>query len=414
MTSLSHPAGITTLHRLDPEAWPRLESSLEHLTRDCPVTLILPCHARELGTEALAGIAGELSGAHWIRRIVIGLDGAEPEDLITARHTFSSLPQETLVLWTGSPAVLAIEADMLAAGLTTAISGKGRNVWLCAGLALAAMGGERSGVVAVHDCDIKNYRRELAGRLCYPLLEKGRGFRFNKGFYSRHSDRLHGRLQRLLVRPLLRAMELRAGPVPMLQFLSAFRYPLAGESSMHATLLGQINFPAGWGLEIGLLEEVRRRIAPHAVCQTELCAAYDHKHHDLSAHDPDQGLHRMAREVSGTLLATVSGGTYPWREEIAETWQELTTGALRHAEVESAMNGLTHDSAEESLAVATFAKALQAAVEMPAPPALLPSWDTVERALPGLRARLGDAVFERIVKVSEPAEGAPCGQAGQM
>ena len=60
MSSLSHPAGITTLHRLSPEAWPALERSLENMTRDCPGTLILPCHVRELGTEALAGIVDEL------------------------------------------------------------------------------------------------------------------------------------------------------------------------------------------------------------------------------------------------------------------------------------------------------------------------------------------------------------------
>jgi glucosyl-3-phosphoglycerate synthase len=370
MSSLSHPAGITTLHRLSPEAWPALEKSLENMSRDCPVTLILPCHVRELGTEALAGIVQELAGAAWVKRIVIGLDGAEHHELASARECFAALPRETSLLWTGAPAVRELEAQLQAAGLTMAPSGKGRNVWLCAGLALA--GNQKPGVVAIHDCDIKNYSRELPGRLCHPLLDQQWGFRFNKGFYSRHSDRLHGRLQRLLVRPLLRAMELRAGPLPMLQFLSAFRYPLAGESAMDTALLRKVNLPSTWGLEIGLLEEVRRQLSPRSVCQTELCAAYDHKHHELSPEDPGSGLHRMAREVSATLLATVSGGTYPWREQIVETWQELTADALRHAAAEASLNGLSHFIEQESLAVLTFGKALQAAVEEPAPPSLLP------------------------------------------
>jgi glucosyl-3-phosphoglycerate synthase len=391
MSSLFHPAGITTLHRLSPEAWPALEKSLENMSRDCPVTLILPCHVRELGTEALAGIVQELAGAAWVKRIVIGLDGAEHHELASARECFAALPRETSLLWTGAPAVRELEAQLQAAGLTMAPSGKGRNVWLCAGLALA--GNQKPGVVAIHDCDIKNYSRELPGRLCHPLLDQKWGFRFNKGFYSRHSDRLHGRLQRLLVRPLLRAMELRAGPLPMLQFLSAFRYPLAGESAMDTALLRKVNLPSTWGLEIGLLEEVRRQLSPRSVCQTELCAAYDHKHHELSPEDPGSGLHRMAREVSATLLATVSGGTYPWREQIVETWQELTADALRHAAAEASLNGLSHFIEQESLAVLTFGKALQAAVEEPAPPSLLPSWDAAERALPGVLQQLEQAVL---------------------
>ena len=391
MSSLSHPAGITTLHRLSPEAWPALEKSLENMSRDCPVTLILPCHVRELGTEALAGIVQELAGAAWVKRIVIGLDGAEHHELASARECFAALPRETSLLWTGAPAVRELEAQLQAAGLTMAPSGKGRNVWLCAGLALA--GNQKPGVVAIHDCDIKNYSRELPGRLCHPLLDQQWGFRFNKGFYSRHSDRLHGRLQRLLVRPLLRAMELRAGPLPMLQCLSAFRYPLAGESAMDTALLRKVNLPSTWGLEIGLLEEVRRQLSPRSVCQTELCAAYDHKHHELSPEDPGSGLHRMAREVSATLLATVSGGTYPWREQIVETWQELTADALRHAAAEASLNGLSHFIEQESLAVLTFGKALQAAVEEPAPPSLLPSWDAAERALPGVLQQLEQAVL---------------------
>lgn len=390
MSSSSHPAGITTLHRLNPDAWQTLEATLGERTRDCPATLILPCHVRELGTAALDGIVRELAGAGWLGRVVIGLDGAEAHDLAAARETFAPLPHQTLLLWSGAPGVLAIEAELRGAGLTTAASGKGRNVWLCAGLALATSGGP--GVVAVHDCDIKSYSRELVVRLCYPLLEGQRGFRFNKGFYSRHSDRLHGRLQRLLVRPLLRAMELRAGPMAMLQFLSAFRYPLAGESAMDLDLLRQMNFSATWGLEIGLLEEVGRRLGPAGVCQTELCGAYDHKHHDLSPDDPGSGLHRMAREVSATLLSTVSGGTYPWREQIVETWQRMAGDALRHAAAESMLNGLTHVAAQESLAVETFGRALQAAVEQPAAPAWLPSWDEAERARPGIMERLAQAM----------------------
>lgn len=424
MTSFPHPAGITTLHRLSPDAWTALEDSCRELSADCAVTLILPCHLRDLGTAAFADIVRALSDASWIRRLIVGLDGptATAADVEQARQILTGLPQDTLLLWTGAPEILALEHDLQKAGLTTATSGKGRNIWLCSGLALAlaaepsahsdavrdqadpaspphpekspapAHSAAARSIVAIHDCDIQNYTRELPVRLCHPLMDPRWGFRFNKGFYSRHSDRLHGRLQRLLVRPLLKAMELRAGPVGVLQFLSAFRYPLAGESAVDLTLLSRLNFPATWGLEIGLLEEIRSHLSTNSICQTELCAAYDHKHQDLSPDDPSSGLHRMAREVSGTLLATVAGGTYPWREQIVETWQGLTAAALRHAAAESALNGLDHFPDHEKLAILTFGKALQSAVEEPAAPALLPSWDSASRAVPTSFPRLAAAL----------------------
>ncbi len=390
MSSFLHPSGITTLHRLVPEAWPALEADLAQRTLACPITLILPCHARELGTPALQGIVRELAAATWLARLVIGLDGADSSHLSEAKQVFASLPQDTRLLWTGDPTVLELEAALARAGQTTASAGKGRNAWLCAGLACALA--EGPAIAALHDCDIRNYSRELPGRLCHPLLEPAWGFRFNKGFYSRHSDRLHGRLQRLLVRPLLRSMELCAGPVAALQFLSAFRYPLAGESALDLALLRQLTFCSTWGLEIGLLDEVRRHLPPVSICQTEVCAAYDHKHQELSPDDPSIGLHRMAREVAGALLATVSGGTYPWREQILEVWQTHSAEALRHAAAESALNGLHFLPDQEALARHTFGRALQAALEQPAPPALLPSWNAVESALPGSLARLRQAV----------------------
>ena len=137
----------------------------------------------------------------------------------------------------------------------------------------------------------------------------------------------------LLERPLLRAMELRAGPVAMLQFLSAFRYPLAGESALESSLLSRLNFSSTWGLEIGLLEEVRRQLPPSAVCQTELCAAYDHKHHELSPDDPEHGLHRIAAHgqhiAPGVRSRLMGGGDGGGGENLSRTHGTLTCCASK-------------------------------------------------------------------------------------
>ncbi|MDB6131884.1 MAG: hypothetical protein JWM59_127 [Verrucomicrobiales bacterium] len=422
MTSHYHPAGITTLRRLQTIAGPPQDSELCRLATIRPVTLVLPCHARDLGTESLALMVQELAATPWISRFIIGLDGLEESGLPAAKACFAALGERVSFLWTGSPASCAVEARLKAAHETTASSGKGRNVWLCFGLALAlsqaqagteapsASGshsgsdgpspsnhesspdsGFRTGIVAVHDCDIQAYPRELPARLCLPLLRPEFGFRFSKGFYARHSDRLHGRLMRLLVHPLLQAMEMLAGPVPVLQFIRAFQYPLAGETAMDMNLLRHLAIPAGWGLEMGLLHQIHRLVPPSAVCQAGLCAVYDHKHQDLCPDDPGSGLHRMAREVSATLLGTVSGGTYPWREGVLKTWEPRAAEALRQAEAEALINGLSFDRGQEALAIRTFGQALENALEWPAAPALLPSWASAERLCPGIVSQLAAA-----------------------
>ncbi|MCK7498417.1 MAG: hypothetical protein MZW92_53140 [Comamonadaceae bacterium] len=63
---------------------------------------------------------------------------------------------------------------------------------------------------------------------CEPQLD----YEFTKGYYGRATDRLYGRVTRLFMTPLLRAMKSVLGPLPPLEYLDSFRYPLAGECSM--------------------------------------------------------------------------------------------------------------------------------------------------------------------------------------
>ena len=81
------------------------------------------------------------------------------------------------------------------AELGTGPGGKGRNVWLCFGYVLAS---EQARMVAVHDCDILTYNRELLARLCYPVAHPAFGFDFCKGYYARVTTQLNGRVMRLL------------------------------------------------------------------------------------------------------------------------------------------------------------------------------------------------------------------------
>ena len=107
--------------------------------------------------------------------------------------------------------------------------GKGRGCWIAFGYVLAR---RQSQVIALHDCDILSYSRDYLARLCYPIANRNLGYEFSKGYYSRVTDRLHGRVTRLFMTPLLRSLQRLAGPHPFLTFLDSFRYPLAGEIAM--------------------------------------------------------------------------------------------------------------------------------------------------------------------------------------
>ena len=102
-------------------------------------------------------------------------------------------------------------------------------------------------VIALHDCDIVSYDRELLARLCYPVANPNLGFEFCKGYYARVTERMHGRVTRLFVTPLLRAMQSLAPGAPFLRFLDSFRYPLAGEFAMRANLARMNRIPGGLG-----------------------------------------------------------------------------------------------------------------------------------------------------------------------
>ena len=69
-------------------------------------------------------------------------------------------------------------------------------------------------MVAVHDCDIRDYARELLARLCFPTVHPNLNYEFAKGYYGRVTDRLYGRVTRLFMTPLLRAMKSVLGPAP--------------------------------------------------------------------------------------------------------------------------------------------------------------------------------------------------------
>jgi glycine cleavage system aminomethyltransferase T len=254
----------------------------------------------------------------------------------------------------------------------------------------------RSKVIVEHDSDILTYDRDLLARLTFPVVDPHTAYRFTKGYYARTSDRLHGRVMRLLVTPLVRALRETVGDHPFLTYLDAYRYALSGEFALETSLARRVRMPSDWGLEVGLLAEVYRHAQPDEVSQTDIADAFDHKHQDLSRDDPNAGLRKMATDIAKSLLRTLASegvrlGADTLRKVKLE-YRRISRRYIDRYEADARLNQLLFDRRAEERAIATFAEVLRLATQecLRDPHGArtwIPSWDHVEALAPGT---LGD------------------------
>lgn len=397
MSDFFQTGAIATLHRLEPTDLTRIEGELLEFAKETPIALVLPCHVREVGSKALKLIARELRNVPYLKQIVVGIDGANARGWKKARHFFAQLPQKPTLLWNDGPRIQQVYRKLEGAELSTGAGGKGRNVWTCFGYVLAS---EQARMVAVHDCDILTYNRELLARLCYPVAHPALGFDFCKGYYARVTGQLNGRVMRLLVTPLLRALKSILGQHRYLVYMDTFRYPLAGEFSMDVDMVRRVRIPHDWALEVGMLAEVFRNSAPRAICQSELCDNYDHKHQELSARDPDKGLNKMATDIARSFFQRMAAEGIKLDAGLFDTllsaYMRQAEDTLRFYAADSALNGLKYPRHEEETAVTTFVRSIQIAAKAfqqdPVSAPLISNWNRVESACPHFLDELRVAV----------------------
>ncbi|MWJ27651.1 glycosyl transferase [Halomonas sp. ZH2S] len=391
---------ITDFHNLTRRPVESLEEELVEFSRRRPMGLILPSLFSELEGPALPGIVDELSKVPYLSEIVIGLDRADREQFLHARDFFSRLPQHARILWNDGPRLRELDQELESHGLGALEPGKGRNVWYCAGYVLAS---GRSTVVGLHDCDILTYERGMLARLMYPMAHSRFNYSFCKGYYPRIAEgKLNGRVTRLLVTPLLRALKIMYGPLPYLEYLDSFRYPLSGEFAMRSDVLEGIRIPADWGLEIGVLSELHRSYSNRQLCQVDIADCYDHKHQPVSKDDPGGGLNRMSLDIAKALyrkLATkgVSFSTEDFRT-LKATYYRLALDLIEAYDHDATMNGLSLDRHSEEQAVELFAGNLLEAgalfLDNPRERPFIPSWSRVQAAVPDILTRMYAAVEE--------------------
>jgi glucosyl-3-phosphoglycerate synthase len=395
---------VTTLHRLTTNSIDRLEADLEKFSRNKPIGLVLPALYSEFETLAMQRIVPELRKAPYLQRIVVALGRANREQFERARSFFQDFYTPVTIMWVDSERVQALLGMLEERGLPPGADGKGRSCWLAYGYLLAK---RDCRMIALHDCDIVNYDRQLLARLCYAVAHPHLPFDFCKGYYARVTDRMHGRVTRLFMTPLIRALEGMAPGNPFLRFLDSFRYPLAGEFAMDIDLARVNRIPADWGLEVGVLAEVFRNCTVARTCQVDLMDNYEHKHQNLSTQDPSKGLARMATDIAKSLFSTLAAEGLVFT---ADHFRSLEVRYVRMAQdtiaryyADAMLNGLKFDRHAEEMAVTVFAKSLSTAsaefIQNPRGLPLIPNWNRVLAAVPEFFDLLQDAVE----KESRPA-----------
>ncbi len=390
---------VTTLHRLRKNGFERLERELTGFSEASPIGLVLPALYSEFEGPAMHRIISDLRGAHYLRHIVVALARANADQFREARSYFEGFPQSVTFLWIDSPRIQRLFEVLDERGLPAGQDGKGRSCWLAYGFLLAT---GTCDVIALHDCDIVNYDREMLARLVYPVANPNLSFEFCKGFYARVTDRMHGRVTRLFMTPLVRALEGMAPGAPFLKFIDSFRYPLAGEFAMKTSLARVTRIPGDWGLEVGVLAEMFRNCAVARICQVDLADNYEHKHQVLSAEDASKGLRRMTLDIAKSLFRTLAGEGLVFTRDHFRSLQvryvRMAEDTINRYYADAMLNGLDFDRHAEELAVSVFAQSLRQAGEEfcvePLGLPLIPNWNRVVAAIPEFFNMLLDAVEE--------------------
>lgn len=388
---------IATLHRLGKPDAERLDAELIPLSKKRPVALVLPALVSECEGPALDTIVKELVEVPYLNEIIISLDQADRRKFDMAREFFSRLPQRHRIIWNDGPRLQSIYDVLRKNGLTIGEQGKGRGCWTAYGYILSR---GASQVIALHDCDILTYDREMLGRLVYPVMNPNIDYRFCKGYYSRVSDRMHGRVTRLLMTPLIRSLFNIFGRHPFLVYLNSFRYVLAGEFAMDADLARVNRIPADWGLEIGMLSEVYRNVTIRRICQVDIAGNYEHKHQELSKEDPGKGIMKMAVDICKSLFRTlaaegvvISAGAF---RSLMSSYKRTAEDHIERFHADAAINGLKFDRHDEETVVEAFCNSIRIAgdtfIEAPLGAAPIPNWSRVTAALPGVLDELNKAV----------------------
>ncbi|MCQ8769121.1 glucosyl-3-phosphoglycerate synthase [Streptomyces telluris] len=168
-----------------------------------------------------------------------------------------------------------------------ALPGKGEVLWR----SLLATTGD---IVCFVDADLREFSADFVSGIVGPLLTDP-GVHFVKAMYDRplgEAAGQGGRVTELVARPLLNLHWPQ---------LAGFVQPLGGEYAARRSLLEQLPFPVGYGVELGLLVDALHTVGLGALAQVDV-GVRKHRHQDGRA------LGRMAAAIYRTAQLRLARG----------------------------------------------------------------------------------------------------------
>jgi glucosyl-3-phosphoglycerate synthase len=315
-------------------------------------------------------ILKQLVRVAYISHVIFGLDRASEKEAFLLRDLIrSSGLKSWMIQWNDGPGCTRIYEQLNEAGFNIREPGKGKNMFLGFGIAIA-LGAHSVGLI---DADIRSFRRDQLDRLFYPVVVLG--YDFSKAYYSRISDRaIYGRVKRLLLDPLLLALKRKFTEskeekmLRVIDFLLGFNYQLSGEVAFHVDLLKRMRFATNWGVEVFTLIEVYRKASSSAqVMFSE--EPFEHKHQEVSPEDRSKGLYRMAIDIVTTLMNAliIEEGleiSDTFFRDLAVTYQAVAEEQIKKYSDDASFSNLHHDrDTEEILAKTVFRDAVVQAGE---------------------------------------------------
>ncbi|MET9968639.1 glucosyl-3-phosphoglycerate synthase [Streptomyces sp. NPDC006356] len=168
-----------------------------------------------------------------------------------------------------------------------AVPGKGEVLWR----SLLVTTGD---IVCFIDADLKDFSSDFVSGIVGPLLTDP-GIDLVKGMYDRPlggAAGQGGRVTELMARPLLNMHWPQ---------LAGFVQPLGGEYAARRSLLEQLPFPVGYGVELGMLVDALHLVGLDALAQVDV-GVRKHRHQD------GQALGRMSAAIYRTAQLRLARG----------------------------------------------------------------------------------------------------------
>ncbi|MFI6441958.1 glucosyl-3-phosphoglycerate synthase [Streptomyces sp. NPDC050759] len=168
-----------------------------------------------------------------------------------------------------------------------AVPGKGEVLWR----SLLATSGD---IVCFIDADLKEFSSDFVSGIVGPLLTDPE-VDLVKGMYDRPlggAAGQGGRVTELMARPLLNMHWPQ---------LAGFVQPLGGEYAARRSLLEQLPFPVGYGVELGMLVDALHLVGLDALAQVDV-GVRKHRHQD------GQALGRMSAAIYRTAQLRLARG----------------------------------------------------------------------------------------------------------